>query len=171
MGIAVETARTVPEQLTIYSGLEPGERQRVDDLASLKSVAAQSYLIHQHSEARYIYMVEDGVLIMERTSAAGRRQVMAFIYPGNFIGISQNEFYEFSVKALTNAKLQEIPARAFIALQDQIPRLKENVRRIGGNILAHTWTRCSRWDRRKLMNVSAFCCNSWWIAGGTITRA
>ena len=134
----METVKTAPEQLTIHSGLEPGERQRVDDLASVKSVAAQSYLIHQHSEARYIYMLQEGVLLMERTSAAGRRQVTAFIYPGNFIGISQNEFYEFSVKALTDAKLQEIPARAFIALQDQIPRLKENVRRIGGNILAHT---------------------------------
>lgn len=134
----METARTAPGQLTIYSGLKDSERARVDALASLKSLQANAYLLHQHSEARHIYMLEEGVLIMERTSASGRRQVMAFIYPGNFIGIAQNEFYEFSVKALTSARLQEIPAKAFITLQDEMPQLKENVRRIGGNILAHT---------------------------------
>ena len=42
------------------------------------------------------------------------------------------------MKALTSARLQEIPAKAFITLQDEMPQLKENVRRIGGNILAHT---------------------------------
>ena len=134
----METARIAPGQLTIYSGLQDSEKARVDALASLKSLQANAYLLHQHSEARHIYMLEEGVLIMERTSASGRRQVMAFIYPGNFIGIAQNEFYEFSVKALTSARLQEIPAKAFIALQDDMPQLKENVRRIGGNILAHT---------------------------------
>ena len=132
------TARTASEQLTIYSGLSEEERARVDTLATLKNLQTNAYLIHQHSEANYIYMLEEGVLIMERSSASGRRQVMAFIYPGNFIGIAQNEYYEFSVKALTDARLQEIPAKAFITLQDEMPALKENVRRIGGNILAHT---------------------------------
>ncbi|MEP1472699.1 MAG: Crp/Fnr family transcriptional regulator [Halieaceae bacterium] len=132
------TARTPSEQLTIYSGLRDEERARVDALATQKSLQAHAYLIHQHSEANCIYMLEEGVLIMERSSASGRRQVMAFIYPGNFIGIAQNEYYEFSVKALTDARLQEIPAKAFITLQDEMPALKENVRRIGGNILAHT---------------------------------
>jgi len=134
----VTTARTASEQLTIYSGLSEEERARVDTLATLKNLQTNAYLIHQHSEANYIYMLEEGVLIMERSSASGRRQVMAFIYPGNFIGIAQNEYYEFSVKALTDARLQEIPAKAFITLQDEMPALKENVRRIGGNILAHT---------------------------------
>lgn len=132
------TARTTSEQITIYSGLRDEERTRVDDLAVQKGLQANAYLIHQHSEASYIYMLEKGVLIMERSSASGRRQVMAFIYPGNFIGIAQNEYYEFSVKALTDARLREIPAKAFITLQDEMPTLKENVRRIGGNILAHT---------------------------------
>jgi CRP/FNR family transcriptional regulator len=129
---------TSPGQLTIYSGLSKAEAARLDELASKKQVGADTFLFHQHSEAKSAYMVQSGVLMMERSSAAGRRQVMAFIHPGNFIGIAQNEFYEFSVRALTEATLREIPLKQFNTLQDQVPQLKETVRRIGGNILAHT---------------------------------
>ena len=125
-------------QLTIYSGLSADESARLDALASSRNLEADGFLFHQHSEAKYIYMVDTGTLMMERTSASGRRQVMAFIYPGNFIGIAQNEYYEFSVRALTDATLKEIPRKQFNALQDEVPALKDNVRRIGGNILAHT---------------------------------
>ena len=59
-------------------------------------------------------------------------------HPGNFIGITHNEHYEFTVSALTAAKIREIPIKPFIALQDEVSQLQENVRRIGGNILAHT---------------------------------
>ena len=125
-------------QLTIYSGLSNAEAERLDALASKRTLAADGFLFHQHSEAKSAYMVDSGILMMERTSASGRRQVMAFIHPGNFIGIAQNEFYEFSVRSLTDSTLKEIPLKQFNALQDQVPLLKENVRRIGGNILAHT---------------------------------
>lgn len=85
-----------------------------------------------------MYMLEEGLLMMERSSSIGRRQVMAFMQPGNFIGITHNEHYEFTVSALTPAKVRVLPIKPFIELQDEIPQLKENVRRIGGNILAHT---------------------------------
>ena len=124
-------------QLTIYSGLSKAEAERLDALASKRTLAADGFLFHQHSEAKSAYMVDSGILMMERTSASGRRQVMAFIHPGNFIGIAQNEFYEFSVRSLTDSTLKEIPLKQFNALQDELPLLKDNVRRIGGNILAH----------------------------------
>ncbi len=122
---------------TLFTGLSPAEIDRLNESAVARQVAAEAYLLHQHSAARAVYMVESGVLMMERSSAAGRRQVMAFIQTGNFIGIAQNEFYEFSVAALTAATVKEIPQKTFIELQDEIPQLKDNVRRIGGNILAH----------------------------------
>jgi CRP/FNR family transcriptional regulator len=124
--------------LTIYSGLSGAEVARLDALVSYKSLNAGDYLFHQHTPARSVYMLEDGILMMERSSSTGRRQVMAFMHPGNFIGITHKEHYEFTVSALTSARIREIPLKPFIALQDEVPRLKDNVRSIGGNILAHT---------------------------------
>jgi CRP/FNR family transcriptional regulator len=124
--------------LTIYSGLSGAEVARLDALVSYKSLNTGDYLFHQHTPARSVYMLEDGILMMERSSSTGRRQVMAFMHPGNFIGITHKEHYEFTVSALTAARIREIPLKPFIALQDEVPRLKDNVRSIGGNILAHT---------------------------------
>ena len=126
------------QPLTIYTGLSAAEVAQLDALVSYKSLATGAYLFHQHTPGRSVYMLEDGMLMMERSSSTGRRQVMAFMHPGNFIGITHNEHYEFTVSALSPARVREIPVKPFITLQDTIPQLQENVRRIGGNILAHT---------------------------------
>ena len=124
--------------LTIYSGLSSDERARLDELVTYRNLATGSYLLHQHTPARLVYMLDEGMLMMERTSSTGRRQVMAFMQPGNFIGIPHNEHYEFTVSALSESRVREIRLKPFIQLQDDIPKLKDNVRGIGGNILAHT---------------------------------
>lgn len=126
------------QPLTIYSGLSKQDVTRLDGLVSRRRLESGEYLFHQHTPARSVYVLEEGMLMMERSSSTGRRQVMAFMRPGNFIGIPHNEFYEFTVSALRPSKVRDIPLKAFIALQDECPRLKENVRGIGGNILAHT---------------------------------
>lgn len=129
---------TAPQALTIYSGLAGDDIAALDALVSHKMLDTGDYLFHQHTQARAVYMLEEGMLMMERSSSTGRRQVMAFMHPGNFIGITQNEHYEFAVSALAPSRIREIPIKPFIELQDKVPQLKENVRRIGGNILAHT---------------------------------
>jgi CRP/FNR family transcriptional regulator, anaerobic regulatory protein len=125
-------------KLTIYSGLSTAEIQRLDSLVSPRKIEAGAYLFHQHTPARSVYMLEEGMLMMERSSSIGRRQVMAFMQPGNFIGIPHNQHYEFTVSALRDALVKEIPLKAFLTLQETSPQLMDNVRGIGGNILAHT---------------------------------
>ena len=111
---------------------------RLDALVSPRKLQSGDYLFHQHTQARSVYMLEAGTMMMERSSSTGRRQVMAFMHPGNFIGITHNGHYDFTVSALTQATVREIPLKPFMAMQDEVPRLQENVRGIGGNILAHT---------------------------------
>ena len=125
-------------RLTIYTGLSANEQARLDALVSRKRLDSGAYLLHQHTPARSVYMLEEGMLMMERSSSTGRRQVMAFMHPGNFIGITHKEHYEFTVSALVPSLVRDIPLKPFIALQDEVPQLKDNVRSIGGNILAHT---------------------------------
>lgn len=125
-------------QLTIFNGLSEDETRQLDKLSSLISLESHSYLFHQHSPANAVYMIEDGALMIERSAANGKRQILAFVHPGNFIGFTHNEYYEFSVQTLTAAKLTKIPRRQFIELSDVIPQLKHNVRQISSNVLAHT---------------------------------
>lgn len=133
-----ERNQDVDPRLTIYSGLSADERARLDSLVTRRRVEAGAYLFHQHTPARSVHMLEEGMMMMERSSSTGRRQVMAFMHPGNLIGINYREHYEFTVSALRPSLVRDIPLKPFIALQDEVPQLKDNVRSISGNILAHT---------------------------------
>lgn len=123
--------------LTIYHGLCEEELERLNAVAVQHHLESGDCLLLQHTPAHAVYVLETGVLMMERSSSTGRRQVIAFMQPGNFIGITHNEFYDFTVSALTPATVRAFPLKPFVELQDQLPNLKHNVRRIGGNILAH----------------------------------
>jgi CRP/FNR family transcriptional regulator len=112
------------------------------ELKQLKAIAKQltleegEYLFHQHSEAKHVYNVTSGALIFERTSAEGNRQVLAFVFPGNYIGITNSDFFEYNVRSLTPVTLCEFPLRKFMALADQLPKLKKSMETIRDNVLA-----------------------------------
>lgn len=110
---------------------------RLELVSTLRSLEPHSYLFDQYSEARGVYVLERGVIMIERSSAAGRRQILGFSYPGDFVGLTHNDFFEYSVQSLTHADVREFPMSEFVRLSDNSPALKSNVNRIGGSVFSH----------------------------------
>lgn len=105
--------------------------------STVRFLDPHSYLFDQYSEARGVYVLERGVIMIERSSAAGRRQILGFSFPGDFVGLTHNDFFEYSVQSLTQAEVREFPMREFMRLSDSSPALKSNVNRIGGSVFSH----------------------------------
>jgi len=103
----------------------------------VRTLNPHTYLFDQYSEARGVYVLEQGVIMIERSSAAGRRQILGFSYPGDFVGLTHNDFFEYSVQSLTEARVREFPISAFSRFSDQSPELKANINRIGGGVFSH----------------------------------
>lgn len=122
---------------TIYTALTAKEIEQLDRLVVFRELEPGDFLFHQYSPAASVYMLDTGMLMIERSSSTGRRQVLAFMQRGNLIGIPHNKHYDFTVSALRASRIREIPLRQFTQLQEEITQLKDNVREIGGNILAH----------------------------------
>ena len=125
-----------PERSDLYANLGPLEIEALDQIAYPVNVGAGSALLRQHSPARHVYNVVSGALLVERLSTSGRRQVLAFIFPGDFFGIAHHEYFEFSVQALTDATVAAYHRREFGQLTDKLPALKHNMEAISSNILA-----------------------------------
>ena len=120
--------------------LERVDDATIDELERVslrRSLRPHCYLFDQYSEARGVYVLERGVIMIERSSAAGRRQILGFSYPGDFVGLTHQGSFEYSVRSLTHAVVREFPIGAFRRLSDASPELKANVNRIGGSVLAH----------------------------------
>ena len=110
---------------------------RLESASVLRKLSPHNYLFNQYSEARGVYVLESGVIMIERSSAAGRRQILGFSYPGDFVGLTRDERFEYSVQSLTEAEIREFPIALFNQVTEESPQLKMNINRIGGSVFSH----------------------------------
>ena len=59
----------------------------------VRALEPHSYLFDQYSEARGVYVLENGVIMIERSSAAGRRQILGYLFYGR-LHFNQRIFLE-----------------------------------------------------------------------------
>lgn len=133
--------RTVPveylsQDCALFRGLKQSELAQIATIARLKHIDNHHYVFHQHTPANRVYNLTAGGVMVERTSIAGRRQILGFIFPGDFIGLTHSNYFEYSVKCLANTELCEFQREQLFALAEKIPNLKANVEQISANVLA-----------------------------------
>ncbi|MEE4185949.1 MAG: helix-turn-helix domain-containing protein [Gammaproteobacteria bacterium] len=77
-------------------------------------------LLHAGAAATHVYNIVEGTLMVSRIGNDGRRQVMSFLFPDNFIGLT-TERYFFSVQAVTAARIVSRPRRLLEERLEQDP--------------------------------------------------
>ena len=75
----------------------------VFDEAPRRQLAPDEVLIHAGEAAAEVFNVIDGMLMVSRFGRDGRRQVLGFLFPNNFVGLTATERYFFTVEAVTPA--------------------------------------------------------------------
>jgi len=95
---------TNPNELTVAAPvLSPECNSARSAEARLK---AGSYLFFEGDEVEWLYQVTDGVLRLTRLLEDGRRQVIAFGYPGDIVGFPSNGLHHTDCDVLVDARLQ-----------------------------------------------------------------
>ena len=94
--------------------------------------------MHEEDSTKYVYNLSSGVSAVERLASDGRRQIMAFIYPGDFIGVSTGPAYSISDRALTDVTACKWHIRDIEALYIKYPELEQRVHEIATRVLAAT---------------------------------
>lgn len=101
------------------------ERNAAD--APGRVVGATTVLFHEGDHADALYEVVTGVFRATKVFQDGRRQVVAFAYPGDIIGFGHGDAYRFDCDALTPARVQ-VTARGDISqAMRQRPELGEKL--------------------------------------------
>tara|TARA_R110000787_G_scaffold112500_5_gene221415 strand:- start:2311 stop:2985 length:675 start_codon:yes stop_codon:yes gene_type:complete len=95
---------TIPNEHTFKSIIAPlASAMPQTAEARLKSGA---YLYFEGDEVEWLYQVTSGVLRLTRLLADGRRQVIAFGYPGDIVGFPSASRHHTDCEALTDSRLQ-----------------------------------------------------------------
>lgn len=81
------------------------------DSAPVRDLEPGEVLITAGEPATQVFNILSGVLRLTRTGTDGRRQVLAFLFRDNFVGLTATDTYFFSVEAVTQARVSHCPRR------------------------------------------------------------
>ena len=90
-------------------------------------VGATTVLFHEGDSADTLYEVVSGVFRATKVFPDGRRQVVAFAYPGDIIGFGHGETYRFDCDALTPARVQVTARSQMLQAMRTRPELGERL--------------------------------------------
>jgi len=113
-----------------------------DDLADFKacgghqSLGPGQPLFHEGDPAREVYNVTGGALKLVKLLADGRRQIMGFVLPGDFLGISLGGAHAFSAEALEPTQMCRFSRARFADFADSHSTLEREVYRLAAHELA-----------------------------------
>ncbi len=104
-----------------------------DELASIQAIVRQvrlapgQLLFQEGDKASDVFNVVDGVIMLYKMLADGRRQITGFMYPGGFLGVASTSGYSYSAEALTQATLCRFPRHQLFALFERFPKLEHRL--------------------------------------------
>lgn len=78
--------------------------------ASPRVLQAREHVFFEGDSQDHVYQVERGVVCLYKTLSDGRRQILDFSYPGDFIGLGAACEHVFSAQAIMLTRLRCMPA-------------------------------------------------------------
>jgi len=100
----------------------PGLDQRLAK-ALLRRIEAKEFVFAEGDPATHLYQVETGAVALYKVLCDGRRQVLGFAYPGDFIGLGAQDEHVVNAQAIKPTRLRCLPLSALSQIARQDPRL------------------------------------------------
>lgn len=113
--------------LAVCGALAQGELPSLAAIAVSKRLEAGQMLFHEGDPAEDVFTLTDGSLKLYKLLADGRRQIMGFLFPGDYLGLAVSRSYVCSAEALGPVTVCRFPRRSFMRLLDEFPALEKEL--------------------------------------------
>ncbi|MGJ3258159.1 MAG: Crp/Fnr family transcriptional regulator [Rhodospirillales bacterium] len=100
------------------------------------SLDAGDHLVDEGEVEQHVFSVTSGCLKSYKLLPDGRRQIVGFVFPGDFLGLAKSEQYPSSVEAVTAASLCRMERRELKKMEDSIPNLDRRLHDMASEALA-----------------------------------
>ncbi len=112
------------EQFTRLSAADKEALEQVSAL-TIRRLAPREDIVHEGDRPRQVNLVLEGWACRYKTLEDGRRQILAFLVPGDMCDLRMFILKEMdhSISALTTLRVAEIPSDAILSLTDRHPRI------------------------------------------------
>ena len=113
--------------LSICGSLDKDELEAMGKLSRTLCFAAREPLFLQGAVSNSVYNVTSGMVRLSKLLPDGRRQVVGFALPGDFLGLSESDVNEFSADALNATTACQFSRKAFARLLAEKPHLLQRL--------------------------------------------
>ena len=123
-------------EIAVCGVLSCGDLNELRCLGGTQTVEAGQSLFHEGDPAGQVFNVTKGAVKLYKLLPDGRRQVMGFMFPGDFLGITINDEHAFSAEALERTRLCRFSRARFDEFVDEHPELERELYRLAAHELA-----------------------------------
>lgn len=121
---------------TICGALNAQELIQFSTLTRAIQVPEGSCLVREGDDDNLIFTVTTGCFKSYKQLADGRRQIMGFYFPGDFIGLSGSNHYQVDVEAVTQSSACQMRRSDLKLLSKQIPKIENRLYDLTSDALA-----------------------------------
>ena len=121
---------------TFCAALDARELEKFKCMGSTIRLEAHEPLFHEGDAADTVFNLTSGTLKLHKLLPDGRRQVMGFLQPGDFLGITMDEEHAFSAEALEPVEACRFSRARFDAFIEEHPRMERELYRLAAHELS-----------------------------------
>jgi CRP/FNR family transcriptional regulator len=123
--------------VSVCAALEQDELRSLETLAQPACFPARKTLFVQGEPAGSVYNITSGVVRIYKLLPDGRRQIVGFALPGDFLGLALNDTYGFSADAIEPVVACRFSRSAYSSLVDEKPHLLRRLHEFATHELTH----------------------------------
>ncbi len=109
--------------VSICAALEIDELRALEAVAQQTALAPKQTLFLQDEPVESVYNVTSGVVRLYKLLSDGRRQIVGFALPGDFLGLAMADRYGFTADAVDAVTVCRFSRAAFSRLLEEKPHL------------------------------------------------
>ncbi len=110
------------------ASLPLSEAQYLLSIIGQQQLDARQTIFREGDAARYLFSVSSGMVKLYKLLPDGRRQITAFLLPGDFFGMAElNDAYVYTAETITSSLLCRFPKNKLEAMLQGMPNLGRRI--------------------------------------------
>lgn len=122
--------------VSVCASLELSELEELERISHVTSFAPKAMLFEQGASADCVFNVTEGVVRLYKSLPDGRRQIMGFALPGDFLGLALMDRYGVTAEAVTPVRVCRFMRPSFLNYVDDKPHLLKRLHEFAGHELS-----------------------------------
>ncbi len=121
---------------SVCGALDASELADLERISVVRHFPAQTMLFDQGALAGGVFNVTEGMVRLYKSLPDGRRQIVGFALPGDFLGLALMDRYGVAAEAVTPVRVCRFARAAFLAYVDGKPHLLRRLHEFTGHELS-----------------------------------